>query len=127
MLRYTLCSVYLHITLLRLHRRASDSQLITSCTQSSHNWYVAIRSSSMLWLLFYTTTVFLCVALDFAKSNAYDGVTDISLEAVGISFDLRMIHIGTGKSTELIDTGFRKCGAGTMDSESGTERRSQMH
>ncbi|KAH9913021.1 uncharacterized protein B0H18DRAFT_218602 [Fomitopsis serialis] len=50
--------------------------------------------------LLYTTTVIICVVLDLANSNAYYGATDVSLEVAGISFDLIIIRIWTGVSTE---------------------------
>jgi len=50
--------------------------------------------------LLYTTTVVFCVVLDLARTNMYYGITDISLEVAGISFDMIIIRIWTGVSTE---------------------------
>ncbi|KAH9905076.1 uncharacterized protein B0H18DRAFT_1132228 [Fomitopsis serialis] len=50
--------------------------------------------------LLYTATVVTCIALDLVGTNAYYGMTDISLEAAGITFDLIIIRIWTGVSTE---------------------------
>ncbi|KAH9913022.1 uncharacterized protein B0H18DRAFT_1216689 [Fomitopsis serialis] len=50
--------------------------------------------------LLYTTTVVISVVLDLARSNMYYGVADIGLEVAGISFDMIIIRIWTGVSTE---------------------------
>ncbi|KZT69529.1 hypothetical protein DAEQUDRAFT_765372 [Daedalea quercina L-15889] len=50
--------------------------------------------------LLYTTTVIVCIALDIVGSNAYYCATNLSFEAAGISFDLIIIRIWNGVSTE---------------------------
>ncbi|KAI0727110.1 hypothetical protein C8Q72DRAFT_782414 [Fomitopsis betulina] len=50
--------------------------------------------------LLHTVTVALCIILDLARTNVYYGITGISLEVAGISFDLIIIRIWTGVSAE---------------------------
>ncbi|EPT00308.1 hypothetical protein FOMPIDRAFT_1099091, partial [Fomitopsis schrenkii] len=68
---------------------------VTSRLDIGHVALIIIESA-----LLYTLTVFLTAVLTFVKTNISYGLSDISLEAAGIAFDLIIIRIWMGVSTE---------------------------
>ncbi|KAH9915070.1 uncharacterized protein B0H18DRAFT_959469 [Fomitopsis serialis] len=87
------------LRLWRVHKRTS-SFFTRSWRGPSRLSFADVTLIIIESALLYTTTVIICVVLDLANSNAYYGATDVSLEVAGISFDLIIIRIWTGVSTE---------------------------
>ncbi|KAH9915072.1 uncharacterized protein B0H18DRAFT_1125092 [Fomitopsis serialis] len=89
------------VRLWKIHRRTSadfaQTWRVRSPSRLSFADIILIMVESAL---LYTTTVVFCVVLDLARTNVYYGITDISLEVAGISFDMIIIRIWTGVSTE---------------------------